>query len=74
MVDLWARQTGNDQDDVVAFNIAPEPSPPPGTTKDAASPIRLRVTLKDASIDEAAICGGVSREPVCSAQPRETPE
>ena len=60
-------------DDIVAVNIAPNPTLGPGEAHGAAPPIRLRLTLKDGSILEANVCGGVSREPICSAQPRASP-
>jgi hypothetical protein len=60
-------------DDIVAINIAPNPTLAPGEAHGAAPPIRLRLSLKDGSIPEANVCGGVSREPICSAQPRATP-
>jgi hypothetical protein len=60
-------------DDIVAINIAPNPTLAPGDAHGAAPPIRLRLTLKDGSILEANVCGGVSREPICSVQPRASP-
>jgi hypothetical protein len=60
-------------DEIAAMNIAPNPTLGPGEAHGAAPPIRLRLKLKDGSILEANVCGGVSREPICSAQPRASP-
>ncbi len=67
---MAAAHTGTSPADVVAVAIAPNPAPPPGSTSGAAPPIRIRLTLKDGATVETPICGGVSREPLCSAQPR----
>jgi hypothetical protein len=74
MVELATTHLGKSPDDVVAIAITPNPTGPPGSTSGAAPPIRLRLTLKDGSTIETLICGGVSMEPVCSAQPRARPE
>jgi hypothetical protein len=70
MIELATAHLRMSPGDIVAIAIAPEPSPPPGSAPGAASPIRLRLKLMDGSSLEANICGGVSREPVCDAQPR----
>ena len=70
MVELATTHLGKSPDDVVAVAIAPNPTGPPGSTLGAAPPIRIRMTLKDGTTVETPICGGVSREQVCSAQPR----
>ena len=74
MVELATIHLGKSPDDVVAIAITPNPTEPPGSTSGAAPPMRLRLTLKDGANIETLICGGVSMEPVCSAQPRATPE
>ena len=74
MVELATTHLGKSPDDVVAVAITPNAPGPPGSTSGAAPPIRLRLTLKDGVAIETLICGGVSMEPVCSAQPRTTPE
>jgi hypothetical protein len=73
MVELAATHLGMGPDDIVAIAIAPAPSPPPGSTPGAAAPIRIRLKLLDGSTLEGTICGGVSREPICDAQPRGIP-
>ncbi len=70
MIELAATHLGMSPDGIVAIAIGPEPSRPPGSTPGAAAPIRLRLRLMDGSSLEATICGGVSREPICEAQPR----
>jgi hypothetical protein len=75
-VDLMALATAKlrlEAGEIVALTILPEPSPPPGTTLGGAIPIRVRYQLKDGSSHEAALCGGASMEPVCSARPRARP-
>jgi hypothetical protein len=69
MVDLSTTRRGISPEDVEAIAIAPNPTGPPGSTS-GAPPIRLRLALRDGSTVEATICGGVSREAVCSAEPR----
>ena len=71
--DLATTQVRKQSGEIIALAILPEPSPPAGSTSGAATPIRVRLTMKDGSSKEAALCGGVSMEPVCSAQPRASP-
>ena len=70
MVELATTRLGMGAEDVEAIAIAPNPTGPPGSVSGAAPPIRLRLTLRDDTTIEATICGGVSMEPVCSAEPR----
>lgn len=73
IVALATKNLGKGADTVVAVNIAPEPTTP-GGARGAATTIRLRLRLKDGSIVETNVCGGVSMESACSARPRASPE
>lgn len=72
MVELASTRLGMDPENVEAIAITPNPTAPPGSTSGAAPPIRLRLTLRNGSTIETTVCGGVSTEPVCSAEPRAT--
>jgi hypothetical protein len=72
MTDVAAAEAGKNRDDVTAVAIVPDP-PPVGVTLGAAWPIRVRIALTDGSVHETRICGGVSIDPACSAEPHLMP-
>lgn len=68
MVDVAAAEVGRNRGDVAAIAIVPDP-PPEGATLGGAWPIHVRIALKDGSTHESRMCGGVSIDPACKAEP-----
>jgi hypothetical protein len=72
MVDVAAAEVGKNRGDVAAIAIVPDP-PPEGAVLGGAWPIRVRIALKDGSTHETRMCGGVSIDPACTAEPHLQP-
>jgi hypothetical protein len=69
MTDIVAADVGKNRDDVVSVAIVPD-APPEGVHLGAGWHVRVRVGLKDGSIHDKEICGGVLHEPACTDDPR----
>jgi hypothetical protein len=72
MVDVAAAEVGKNRSDVVAIAIVPDP-PPEGAVLGGAWPIHVRIALKDGSTHDTRMCGGVSIDPACKAEPNLQP-
>ena len=72
MADVAAAEISRNRGDVAAIAIVPDP-PPEGATLGGAWPIHVRIALKDGSTHDAHMCGGVSIDPACSADPHLSP-
>ncbi|HET9083984.1 MAG TPA: hypothetical protein VFN41_06225, partial [Candidatus Limnocylindrales bacterium] len=69
MTDIVAADIGKDRDDVTAVAIVPD-APPGGVHLSAGWHIRVRIALRDGSIHDKEICGGVLHEAACLDDPR----
>ena len=69
MTDLVAASIGKDRDDVTAVAIVPD-APPGGKHLSAGWHVKVRIALRDGSIHDKEICGGVLHEPACLDDPR----
>ena len=69
MTDLVAADIGKNRDDVVSVAVVPD-APPGGVHLSAGWHVRLRIALRDGSIHDKEICGGVLHEPACLDDPR----
>jgi hypothetical protein len=72
MVDVAAAEVAQNRGDVAAIAIVPDP-PPEGVTLGGAWPVLVRIAMKDGSVHETRMCGGVSIDPACSAEPHLMP-
>jgi hypothetical protein len=82
IVDVVAEQAGVDREDVVAIQIAPEPTPEvqlDGTeilsTRSGGARLIVDAQLRDGTVHREAMCGGISAAfvPVCMDEPRLQP-
>jgi hypothetical protein len=64
MTDVVAADVSKNRDDVVSVAIVPD-APPGGVHLGAGWHVRVRVALKDGSLHDKEICGGVIHEPAC---------
>jgi hypothetical protein len=69
MTDIVAADVGKNRDDVASVAIVPD-APPGGVHLGAGWHVRVRIVLKDGSMHDKLICGGVLREPACTDDPR----
>ena len=69
MTDIVAADIDKDRDDVTAVAIVPD-APPGGVHLSAGWHIRVRIALRDGSIHDKEICGGVLHEAACLDDPR----
>ena len=72
MIDVAAAEVSKNRGDVAAVAIVPDP-PPEGMTLGGAWPITVRIALKDGSTHDSRMCGGVSIDPACKAEPHLQP-
>ena len=68
MTDLVAADIGKDRDDVISVAIVPD-APPEGKHLSAGWHIRVRIVLRDGSLHDTLICGGVLHEAACLDDP-----
>jgi len=68
MTDLVAADLGKNRDDVAAVAIVPD-APPGGVHLSAGWHVRVRIALKDGTLHDKEICGGVIHEPACLDDP-----
>jgi hypothetical protein len=68
MTDIVAADVGKNRDDVVAVAIVPD-APPGGVHLSAGWHVRVRIALKDGTLHDKEICGGVVHEPACLDDP-----
>ena len=69
MIDIVAADIDKNRDDVTAVAIVPD-APPGGVHLSAGWHIRVRIALRDGTIHDKEICGGVLHEPACLDDPR----
>ena len=69
MTDIVAADIDKNRDDVTAVAIVPD-APPGGVHLSAGWHIRVRIALRDGSIHDKEICGGVLHEAACLDDPR----
>jgi hypothetical protein len=75
MTDTAAQQLHTTREDVVAVEIAPDPTPEVRDgvtilqTRGGAAPIVLLVTLRDGSTHQVSMCGGIPSGPACADDP-----
>jgi hypothetical protein len=75
MTDTAAQQLLTTREDVVAVDVAPDPTPEVRDgvtilqTRGGAAPIVLLVTLRDGSTHQVSMCGGIPSGPACSDDP-----
>jgi hypothetical protein len=69
MTDIVAADIDKNRDDVTAVAIVPD-APPGGVHLSAGWHIRVRIALRDGTIHDKEICGGVLHEPACLDDPR----
>ena len=69
MTDIVAADIDKNRDDVVSVAIVPD-APPGGVHLSAGWHVRVRIALRDGSIHDKEICGGVVHEPACLDDPR----
>ncbi|MFL5684960.1 MAG: hypothetical protein ACJ77D_02790 [Chloroflexota bacterium] len=69
MTDIVAADVDKNRDDVTAVAIVPD-APPAGVHLSAGWHVRVRIALRDGSIHDKEICGGVLHEPACLDDPR----
>ena len=76
MTDTAAQQLHTTREDVVAVDIAPDPTPEVRDgvtilqTRGGAAPIVLIVTLADGTKRQVSMCGGIPSGPACSDDPQ----
>ena len=68
MTDIVAADLGKNRDDVAGVAIVPD-APPGGVHLSAGWHIRVRIALKDGTLHDKEICGGVIHEPACVDDP-----
>jgi hypothetical protein len=68
MTDIVAADLGKNRDDVAAVAIVPD-APPGGVHLSAGWHVRVRIALKDGTLHDKEICGGVIHEPACLDDP-----
>jgi hypothetical protein len=69
MTDIVAADIDKNRGDVTAVAIVPD-APPGGVHLSAGWHIRVRIALRDGSIHDKEICGGVLHEPACLDDPQ----
>ena len=69
MTDIVAADIDKNRDDVTAVAIVPD-APPGGVHLSAGWHIRVRIALRDGSIHDKEICGGVLHEAACLDDPQ----
>ena len=69
MTDIVAADIDKNRDDVTAVAIVPD-APPGGVHLSAGWHIRVRIALRDGSMHDKEICGGVLHEAACLDDPR----
>ena len=75
MIDAAAENLHRDPEEVASIEILPEPTPEVVNgvtilrTVGGATPISVRVTLKDGATRETWMCGGVASGPACTDHP-----
>jgi len=72
MTDVAAAEASKNRGDVVGIVVVPDP-PPEGATLGGAWPIHVRVAFMDGTVHDARLCGGISIDPACSADPQLSP-
>ena len=69
MTDIVAADIDKNREDVVSVAIVPD-APPGGVHLSAGWHVRVRIALRDGSIHDKEICGGVVHEPACLDDPQ----
>lgn len=72
ITDVAAAEVSKNRGDVVGIVIVPD-APPDGATLGGAWPIHVRAAFRDGTTHDVRMCGGLSLDPACSADPHLSP-